>query len=124
MARASASASAPAFAELPPAARAHFKDMLKQNEEQQYKRALKSADAVLKVAPSHADTMAQKAFALLKLQRRDEAHDLVKQALKANMKCVVAPPQPMPPAAATVACARPQVTHRVARLWPGAPLRR
>ena len=58
-----------------------FKNLVKQYETKQYKKALKHADAILKRFPGHGETLAMKGLTLNYMGKRDEAHELVKQGL-------------------------------------------
>ncbi len=73
---------------LPTAARKSFREIFACNEEKQYKKAIKAADAVLKAVPGHGETLSMKGLVLHNLGRKDEALALAKDGLKANVKCV------------------------------------
>lgn len=78
-------------AELPPSLRSTFSDVFKLVDEKQYRRAIKAADVVLKKVPGYGPAMSMKALAIFNLgpARREEAFELAKGGLKADLKCVV-----------------------------------
>jgi peptide alpha-N-acetyltransferase len=55
-------------------------------EEKRYETGVGLADDLLKVHPTHADTLAYKALLLLQLKRMNEAYACVKQGLAASIK--------------------------------------
>jgi len=63
-----------------------FKNVVKQYEMKQYKKAIKSADAILKKYPQHGETMAMKGLAFNYVSKKEEAHELVKLALRHDMR--------------------------------------
>jgi tetratricopeptide (TPR) repeat protein len=63
-----------------------FKNILKYYETKQYKKALKSADSILKKFPNHGETLALKGLVVAALNRKQEAYDLVRQGLKNDLK--------------------------------------
>ena len=63
-----------------------FKNVVKQYEMKQYKKAIKSADTVLKRFPQHGETLAMKGLVLQNLGKNEEAHVLVKQGLMNDMR--------------------------------------
>ncbi|MBE3110741.1 MAG: tetratricopeptide repeat protein, partial [Acidobacteria bacterium] len=63
-----------------------FRQVIRNYEDKQYKRGLKSADLILKKFPRHGDTMAMKALIMNAQNRGDEAFALAKDALTADMK--------------------------------------
>jgi peptide alpha-N-acetyltransferase len=63
-----------------------FKNVVKQYEQKQYKKAVKHADAILKKFPNHGETLAMKGLVLQNLSRGEEAHALVKQGLMNDMR--------------------------------------
>jgi hypothetical protein len=65
-----------------------FKNVVKQYEHKQYKKAVKLADTILKKFPNHGETLAMKGLSLNYLNKRDEAHSLVKLGLMNDMKYV------------------------------------
>jgi hypothetical protein len=65
-----------------------FKNVVKQYEHKQYKKAVKLADTILKKFPNHGETLAMKGLSLNYLSKREEAHSLVKLGLTNDMKYV------------------------------------
>lgn len=65
-----------------------FRDVLKQYDEQQYKKAIKSCEGILKKVPAHGETLSMKGICVYNLGRKEEAYELVRQGLKCNLKCV------------------------------------
>ncbi|KIW06834.1 uncharacterized protein PV09_02514 [Verruconis gallopava] len=65
---------------------ASFRQLVKLYEAKQHKKAIKTADGILKKNPNHGDTMAMKALTLNAMGQTDEAFALAKQALQADMK--------------------------------------
>ncbi|KAF4122363.1 N-alpha-acetyltransferase 15/16, NatA auxiliary subunit [Geosmithia morbida] len=65
---------------------ANFRAVVRAYEEKQFKRGIKTADAILKKNPKHGDTMAMKALILMAQGKTDEAFALGKEALTADMK--------------------------------------
>lgn len=63
-----------------------FKQVLRFYETKQYKKALKSADAILKKHPTHGETLAMKGLTYNNMQRKEDAHALVKKGLSMNIK--------------------------------------
>lgn len=63
-----------------------FRQVIRNYEDKQYKRGIKSADLILKKVPRHGDTMAMKALIMNAQNRGDEAFALAKEALTADMK--------------------------------------
>lgn len=63
-----------------------FKLIVKSYETKQYKKGLKAADSILKKFPTHGETMAMKGLILNCMDRKTEAHELVKQGLKNDLK--------------------------------------
>ncbi|KAL3918249.1 MAG: hypothetical protein SGILL_004327 [Bacillariaceae sp.] len=63
-----------------------FKNVVKQYEQKQYKKALKHADAILKKFPNHGETLAMKGLVLQNMNKGDEAHALVKKGLMYDMR--------------------------------------
>lgn len=87
--RTRAAASGSPSSELPPSLKAVFSDIFKLIDEKSYKRAIKTADTLLKRVPTHGPTSAFKALALYNLgaARKAEAFDLAKAALRMDIKC-------------------------------------
>jgi tetratricopeptide (TPR) repeat protein len=65
-----------------------FKNVVKQYEQKQYKKAIKHADTILKKFPKHGETLAMKGLTLNYMSKRDEAHTLVKEGLMNDMRYV------------------------------------
>ena len=63
-----------------------FKQVLRFYEIKQYKKALKSADAILKKNPLHGETLAMKGLTFNNMKKKEEAHALVKKGLAMNIK--------------------------------------
>jgi N-alpha-acetyltransferase 15/16, NatA auxiliary subunit len=67
-----------------------FKNVVKQYEMKQYKKAIKQADIILKRFPHHGETLAMKGLTLNYMSKREEAHALVKEGLRNDMRYVEA----------------------------------
>lgn len=65
-----------------------FRNVVKHYEMKQYKKAIKQADSILKKFPKHGETLAMKGLTLNYMNKRDEAHALVKQGLMNDMRYV------------------------------------
>jgi N-alpha-acetyltransferase 15/16, NatA auxiliary subunit len=63
-----------------------FRSVIRNYEDKQYKRGLKSADLILKKNPKHGDTMAMKALIMNAQGKTEEAFALGKEALTVDMK--------------------------------------
>jgi hypothetical protein len=65
-----------------------FKNLVKQYESKQYKKAIKHADAILKKFPQHGETLAMKGLTVYyqSTEKKEEAHDLVKLGLRNDMR--------------------------------------
>jgi len=63
-----------------------FKNIVKQYEQKQYKKAIKHADAILKKYPNHGETLCMKGLVLNSMGKREEAHTLAKQGLMFDMR--------------------------------------
>ncbi|CAN6625407.1 N-terminal acetyltransferase A complex subunit Nat1p [Trichomonascus vanleenenianus] len=74
---------------LPPKDASNFRTALKLYEAKQYKKALKSAEAVLKKHPEHGETLAVKGLILYFLEKKDEAHDYIKKGLTKDLTSYV-----------------------------------
>lgn len=72
--------------QLSPKEAAQFRQVIRSYEDKQYKRGLKTADTILKKNPKHGETMAMKALILNGQGKTDEAFQLGKDALTADMK--------------------------------------
>eukprot|EP00659_Diplonema_papillatum_P005239 gene5239-7994_t len=68
-----------------------FKNMMKNYEAKQYKKALKLVDQVLKNNPNHAESLAMKGLVQSNLPNynKTEAYDLVKLALSKHLKSLI-----------------------------------
>lgn len=71
---------------LPPREANLFKTVVRLYETKQLKKSIKSADTILKKFPDHGETLAMKGLALNALDRKEEAHDLVKRGLKLDLQ--------------------------------------
>ena len=67
-----------------------FKALVKQYESKQYKKAIKSADTILKKFPNHGETLAMKGLTVYysSSERKEEAHQFVKLGLRNDMRYV------------------------------------
>jgi len=65
-----------------------FKNVVKHYEMKQYKKAIKQADAILRRFPNHGETLAMKGLTLNYMSKREEAHELVKEGLRNDMRYV------------------------------------
>jgi len=63
-----------------------FRQVIRNYEDKQYKRGIKTADLILKKVPKHGDTMAMKALIMNAQGKTDEAFALAKEALTVDMK--------------------------------------
>ena len=63
-----------------------FKNVVKNYEQKQYKKAIKQADAILKKYPNHGETLAMKGLVLNNMEKKEEAHAFVKQGLMHDMR--------------------------------------
>jgi peptide alpha-N-acetyltransferase len=68
-----------------------FKNVVKHYEMKQYKKAIKQADIILKKFPNHGETLAMKGLTLNYMNKKEEAHALVKQGLMNDMRYVCFP---------------------------------
>lgn len=66
-----------------------FKNVVKHYETKQYKKAAKQAETILKKFPNHGETLAMKGLVLNCLNKKEEAHALVKQGLMNDMRYVM-----------------------------------
>ncbi|ONK76623.1 uncharacterized protein A4U43_C03F30260 [Asparagus officinalis] len=60
--------------------------IVKSYETKQYKKGLKSADAILKKFPEHGETLSMKGLILNCMDRKPEAYELVRRGLKNDLK--------------------------------------
>lgn len=63
-----------------------FRSVIKFYETKLYKKGIKSADGILKKFPKHGETLAMKGLILNCLNKKEEAHELVKQGLMNDMR--------------------------------------
>lgn len=63
-----------------------FRDVLKLYDEQNYKKAIKACDGILKKDPKHSETLSMKGICVYNLGRRDEGYALVREGLKCDLK--------------------------------------
>ena len=63
-----------------------FRDVLRLYDEQSYKKAVRACEAILKKAPTHAETLAMKGICVYNLGRKEEAYALVREGLKSDLK--------------------------------------
>lgn len=71
---------------LPPKEQNLFKSVVRFYETKQLKKALKTAEQVLKKFPEHGETLAMKGLIVNQLDRKAEAHELVRRGLMKDMK--------------------------------------
>jgi N-alpha-acetyltransferase 15/16, NatA auxiliary subunit len=71
---------------LPTKEAALFRQIVKLYESKQYKKAVKTADQVLKKFSNHGETLAMKGLALGSMEKKEEAYDLARRGLKADLK--------------------------------------
>ncbi|RNF06493.1 putative N-acetyltransferase subunit Nat1 [Trypanosoma conorhini] len=75
---------------LPPAQQKQFEKLGRELDAREYAKALRSAEAILAVIPSHADTIAMKGLTLHYLDRRAEGHAAIKEAIELNVHSTMA----------------------------------
>ncbi|GFH18774.1 TPR_REGION domain-containing protein, partial [Haematococcus lacustris] len=65
-----------------------FRQLVEQYEEKRYKKAVKTADQILKKFPEHGESLAMKGLTLSNMgaDKKDEAYELVRRGLKADLK--------------------------------------
>jgi N-alpha-acetyltransferase 15/16, NatA auxiliary subunit len=63
-----------------------FKTVVRLYEAKSFKKAIKAADQILKKFPEHGETLAMKGLIVNQLDRKEEAHDLVRLGLRKNMR--------------------------------------
>ena len=68
-----------------------FKNVVKQYEQKQYKKAIKHADAILKKYPNHGETLAMKGLIYNNMggEKKEESQSLVKLGLMNDMRYVL-----------------------------------
>jgi N-alpha-acetyltransferase 15/16, NatA auxiliary subunit len=71
---------------LPPKEQGLFKSVVRLYETKMFKKAIKTADQILKRFPEHGETLAMKGLTVNQLDRKEEAHDLVRRGLRKDMK--------------------------------------
>jgi peptide alpha-N-acetyltransferase len=78
----------PVHQPLPSKEAALFKQVVKFYEDKQHKKAIKAADQILKKFPDHGETLAMKGLTVSNMgaDKRDEAYELVRRGLKADLK--------------------------------------
>ncbi len=64
----------------------YFPSPQKFYETKQYKKGIKSADAILKKFPEHGETISMKGLILNCMEKKEEAYDLVRKGLKYNLQ--------------------------------------
>ncbi|EKF99071.1 N-acetyltransferase subunit Nat1, putative [Trypanosoma cruzi] len=75
---------------LPPAQQKIFEKLGCEFDAREYAKALRCADAILAVIPSHADTIAMRGLTLHHLDRREEGHLAIKEAIELNIHSTMA----------------------------------
>jgi tetratricopeptide (TPR) repeat protein len=78
--------SAPAAQTLPTKEQGLFRQLVKNYENKQYKKAIKAADAILKKFPDHGETLAMKGLTLNYQDKKEESYELVRKGLKCDLK--------------------------------------
>ena len=63
-----------------------FQQLVRCYETKTYKKGIKAADAILKKFPNHGETLSMKGLLLSCMDKREEAHELVKLGLKNDVK--------------------------------------
>lgn len=71
---------------LPAKEQSIFKTVVRLYETKLFKKAIKAADQILKKFPENGETLAMKGLIVNQLDRKEEAHDLVRQGLRKNMR--------------------------------------
>jgi peptide alpha-N-acetyltransferase len=68
-----------------------FRQVVDLYEEKRYKKAIKFADLILKKHPEHGETLAMKGLAISNLSpnKKEDAYELVRKGLKADLKSYV-----------------------------------
>ena len=80
---------APAPRKLPRELQAMFTTVTKFYENKQYKRGVKSADAILKKVPNHGETLAMKALHLYYSGEKSEGHETIKKGIRCDISSFV-----------------------------------
>jgi tetratricopeptide (TPR) repeat protein len=78
--------SAPNDQTLPAKEAGLFRQIVKFYELKQYKKAVKTADQVLKKFSNHGETLSMKGLALSSMDKKEEAYDLARKGLKADLR--------------------------------------
>lgn len=63
-----------------------FRNLVKQYEIKQYKKAIRLANTVLKKYPNHGETLAMKGLTLSHMNKKEEAQELVKLGLRNDLR--------------------------------------
>eukprot|EP00883_Tetradesmus_obliquus_P003971 jgi/Sobl393_1/14285/SZX72387.1 len=63
-----------------------FRQVVKFYESKQYKKAIKAADQILKKFPEHGETLAMKGLTFNYMEKKEEAYELVRKGLRADLK--------------------------------------
>lgn len=71
---------------LPAKEQSVFKSVVRLYETKLFKKAIKAADQILKKFPENGETLAMKGLIVNQLDRKEEAHDLVRLGLRKNMR--------------------------------------
>lgn len=71
---------------LPPKEASLFKSVVRLYETKQFKKAVKTADTILKKFPQHGETLAMKGLTLNSLDKKTEAYELVRKGLMRDMR--------------------------------------
>ena len=69
--------------------RALFTRLIQEYEGRKHKPAIKTADAILKKAPDHAETLSLKGLVLFTLHQREEGLALAKQGLRNDLSSFI-----------------------------------
>lgn len=77
-------------AQLPLAQQKQFEKLTREFDGGQYNKALRFADTILSVAPDHPDTLSMKGLTLHKLEKSQEAFELIKKAISIDIKSTTA----------------------------------
>jgi N-alpha-acetyltransferase 15/16, NatA auxiliary subunit len=65
---------------------ARYKEILTMLDEKNYKKAIKLADQILEKVPNHGETLAVKALCLHSVSKKTEGYNMIKEAIKNNIK--------------------------------------
>ena len=63
-----------------------FRAVVRGYETKQYKKALKTAEQVLRKSPQHGETLSMKGLIYFNTERTSEAYDLARQGLRCNVR--------------------------------------